>query len=640
MGKRKRLNGPAKIPGIEEFNPKASNLTFNSYEDIPDSEDEFHINRDKVLLDTGPEAKRRKQSQQEDDFLEPSDEEVLVYSDSASEDGAEDDYKENMEPESGGEEDADDEESGDDGSGDEINGWGDKRADYYNADAIETEQDALDEEVEARRIQQKRLKALKEADFGFDEREWQDSGKIEGGVDGDGGVYTEVLPQLQISDDMNSAQRLKLLNTRYPEFEPLVTEFLDLQPLHEELSVAAKGRQGTPVETMKCQALSAYLGSLAMYFAIFTSTANADCATSFPLPPHELRNHPVMETLVRCRDTWAKVKDMETPSSSIDTFAGIPSDPDVADVAEIPDSESSANEADPIAPQADPALHPDTAASLARRAARLRQTEESLASISAATTAASLRQPHRPTITDNKKTASPELNDLDSDVGDEPALAPHEAAEKARRKKSLRFYTSQIAQKANKRANAGRAAGGDDDLPYRERLRDRQERLVREAEKRGRKENGELGEGLGVQEQEDVGVTNKEREMEEGGGVGDEYSKMLEGKVRAKRDGKHRREEAYVRAREEGGVVVRQEAKKVGLDGRREIGFAIEKNKGMTPRRKKENRNPRVKKKKQYEDKQKKLRSMKPMYKGGEGRGGYGGELTGIKKGLVRSVKL
>jgi U3 small nucleolar RNA-associated protein 3 len=66
----------------------------------------------------------------------------------------------------------------------------------------------------------------------------------------------------------------------------------------------------------------------------------------------------------------------------------------------------------------------------------------------------------------------------------------------------------------------------------------------------------------------------------------------------------------------------------------------IEKNKGLTPHRKKENRNPRVKKRLKYEDKKKKLASMKPVYKGGEGRGGYGGEMTGIKKGLVKSTKL
>lgn len=41
-----------------------------------------------------------------------------------------------------------------------------------------------------------------------------------------------------------------------------------------------------------------------------------------------------------------------------------------------------------------------------------------------------------------------------------------------------------------------------------------------------------------------------------------------------------------------------------------------------------------------YEEKQKKLRSMKATYKGGEGKGGYQGEQTGIKPGLIKSVKL
>jgi U3 small nucleolar RNA-associated protein 3 len=36
-----------------------------TYEDVADSEDEFHINRDKVMLDDGPDAKRRKKWQEE-----------------------------------------------------------------------------------------------------------------------------------------------------------------------------------------------------------------------------------------------------------------------------------------------------------------------------------------------------------------------------------------------------------------------------------------------------------------------------------------------------------------------------------------------------------------------------------------------
>jgi len=36
-----------------------------SYEDVADSGDEFHINRDKILLDDGPDAKRRKKWEEE-----------------------------------------------------------------------------------------------------------------------------------------------------------------------------------------------------------------------------------------------------------------------------------------------------------------------------------------------------------------------------------------------------------------------------------------------------------------------------------------------------------------------------------------------------------------------------------------------
>jgi len=36
-----------------------------TYEDVADSEDEFHINRDKILLEDGPDAKRRKRWEEE-----------------------------------------------------------------------------------------------------------------------------------------------------------------------------------------------------------------------------------------------------------------------------------------------------------------------------------------------------------------------------------------------------------------------------------------------------------------------------------------------------------------------------------------------------------------------------------------------
>ncbi|KAI9853248.1 MAG: hypothetical protein M1830_006703, partial [Pleopsidium flavum] len=267
----------------------------------------------------------------------------------------------------------------------------------------------------------------------------------------------------------------------------------------------------------------------------------------------------------------------------------------------------------------------------ARRAERVRKTEAELAILS------------RLTATTSKRRPKPELlqqtlpqNEDDSDFGEETSLTPHEAAEKAKRKKSLRFYTSQIAQKANKRDAAGRDAGGDADLPYRERLKDRQARLNAEAEKRGKKRSVANGEPLGGDTDEEDNRAAKE--LREGSESEDDYYDLVAAKSKRKKAEKKEIAKAHEQAAKEGGrVEIREE---VGPDGKRAITYAIEKNKGLAPKRKKDVRNPRVKKRKKYEDKMKKLGSVRQVYKGGEGRGGYGGELTGIKKGLVKSVKL
>ena len=117
----------------------------------------------------------------------------------------------------------------------------------------------------------------------------------------------------------------------------------------------------------------------------------------------------------------------------------------------------------------------------------------------------------------------------------------------------------------------------------------------------------------------------------------DYYDTLLNVKSKKKAD-KEARAEAYARATAEGATVHEEEI--VGPDGKRAITYAIAKNKGLAPRRKKEVRNPRVKKRKKYDEKMKKLGSMRQVYKGGEGRGGYGGELTGIKTNVVKSIKL
>jgi len=61
---------------------------------------------------------------------------------------------------------------------------------------------------------------------------------------------------------------------------------------------------------------------------------------------------------------------------------------------------------------------------------------------------------------------------------------------------------------------------------------------------------------------------------------------------------------------------------------------------GLTPRRKKENRNSRVKKRLQYDKAQKKVASMKPTYKGPGAGANYSGETSGISARNVRAINL
>jgi U3 small nucleolar RNA-associated protein 3 len=601
-----------------------------------------------------------------DAFLEPSDEEVLGFEsvdeddldeedlDDDDDDGEEQEKEDNetrktrksgnQDASSPGLDDVDSEDGEDDGAG----AWGSTRKDYYNADAIETEADALEEEKEAKKIQQKHLKAMKEADFGFDELDWLESGqKVDGSKQGEDGVVTEVLPQLEITDEMGPEERLKLLKSRYPEFEPLAKDFVDLESTYADL----KGKADKAIETMtdrcaptpiailKFRAVAAYLGSISMYFAILTSPSQNGETKVAALPPAELREHAVMQSLVNCRKLWETVKDFQIPDVSRSAEVDNP-DLDVGSHRQAPNAaaKKKPKKLKAKAPVENHLTKSQRAAELARaqadarRAEKIRKAEADLADLSDL-----IKKPSKKSTKDQTQPVSiPQEVDV-SDFGDEDGLTAREAEEKAKRKRSLRFYTSQIAQKANKRDTAGRDAGGDQDLPYRERLRDRQERLNTEAERRGRKQADETEQLGGDSDDEDYRVAAELR----GDGPGtddDEYYDMVAARNKSKKADKQMRAAALAEAAKEGGRVEIHE--EIGPDGKRAISYQIEKNKGLAPKRNKDVRNPRVKKRKKFEQKKKKLGSIRQIYKGGEGRGGYGGELTGIKKNLVKSVKL
>ena len=537
---------------------------------------------------------------------------------------------------------------------DEYGGWENKE--YYGGDVVETEEAAEEEEIEAKRLQQKQLTRMSEADFNLDD--WVGENHEEEIIGHEGAPILERLPETQITADTPIEERLRLLQSRYPEFEPITKEFLSLQSIYHEVEFTAqevKDLQAGQVNveniykrpkhpaTVKWQALSAHLGAMAMYFAVLTSTASPD-GTALSKPPAEIREHPIMETLLKTRQLWQRasalhVPDLEREKAAIHVLNST-TQKQTEDVAmpqlntngHAPDAAKTSTPKKSKVKRASEAAQVEA---IARRKERQLQLEEELATLDNLTSKASRKSSTHKTT----KHATNTVVEDDSDFGDETEMTAKEFADKIKRKKSLSFYTSQIAQKANKRGEASRVAGGDTDIPYRERFRDKQARLTAQAEKRGKKAplpGEELG-GASDDEQEHSGKSGNHAGRKTTGSDSDSYYDMMAAKTKQRKTEKKALVDAYKQAETEGGRVFKEET--IGEDGRRKTTYAIQKNKGLAPSRKKTVRNPRVKQKLKFEKKKKKLASQKPMYKGGEGRGGYGGELTGIKTHTVKSVK-
>lgn len=618
MAKKRKVSRASGPSGPKDVDPTEARLAIRTYEDIADDQEQYFLDKDKIMLEDEPRSKRLRTGDRLDEFLEPSDEEVLDDGQSESESDVEAEYKElqkavkkqtKKSKKKGEDEEQSGDEEGDDGW------WGDSKKEYYDADAIETEADALAEEQEAKRLQKKKLAEMDEADFIFDEDEWAaPADETEEGAD----IVTEELKDIEVTDDMDMNERYRILQARYPEFVPLVEEFERLQPQLVQLQKEAEGKPAQSLEVVKHWILGCYVASLASYFAILTSPARDAGAPTVSLSPAELRDHEVMETLVSCREAWQKVRDLKAAKAK-------------SEEPEIELAEEDLSMGDDIRPvkkskmelKADAERKKKKKKAEKERLAKAKEVEESLADLSTL-----LTKPKKPK---KAKTVAQTADDNHSDFGEEDALDARTAADKAAKKKSLRFYTSQIVQKASRRADAGRDAGGDTDIPYRERLKDRTARLNAEAEKRGKKDS-KHGTELGGDDSSGDEAVAKEVRGEE-----DDYYDMIAHRTKSKKDDKAARKEALAAASVRDRVV---EVETVGPDGKRKINYQIEKNKGLAPKRKKEVRNSRVKKRKKYEDRQKKLKSMKATYQGGEGKGGYQGETTGIKTGLIKSVKL
>ena len=641
-------------PAPAETNAKDAKLAaISSWEDVADDgQDAFDLQRDSVsVFDHG-----RRQHEDDEDRQE---EEVMglgMYGYRPSDD--DDEEEEEGESDEGSDE-GDDEDNGEaemrrgPGAAREMSspfsdeqeeelaeeGWGSSKKAYYGGHGGEPDgEDEVDhqaEEEEARRIQHKQMAGMAAADFAFDEDDWAAPPPSAAAVTAAaaGAVVTEHLPS-KLPDAPE--ERTRLLHTRHPEFQPLAHEFLALQEVFPALEMGAlaaetAGEAASPV-VRKWRIASAYLGVLSMYFALLTEDA-AD----------GVRDHPIMAALLGVRAAWETVKDqrVERIEARLDPVleeapeAGAEAEKRTRRKRKLAQQQQSDDDGEPPLPSSSsPEEEEEEDGGVAVQAAR-KAGREDFSDLDALAASPAAQRPAKKTKT------VPDDGDDGADFGEDAVLNDLDAEDKRQRRKNLRFYTAQITAKASKRDAASRGAGGDADVPHRERRKERELRLQAEAQRRrDRGQGADLGADLSDSEP-DAGSDAKQRtaakapSAADGADPDNEYYALLASAAKSRKADRKQLYEAQKAARKEGSVLLQADG---GPVGKREIGWKIMKNKGLTPKRKKEVRNPRVKKKMQYEKKMKKVGSTRAVYRGGL-HGAYGGEATGIKRNVVKSVK-
>ena len=145
------------------------------------------------------------------------------------------------------------------------------------------------------------------------------------------------------------------------------------------------------------------------------------------------------------------------------------------------------------------------------------------------------------------KAPSRAASSVDTDAYGEPvALHAADVQDKAARKKSLRFHTAKIESASARREHARVAAGGDDDIPWKERKKEREKREKRELGKT----RGLGGADLDEEEPEPRAESSRKRRRDEEDSGGDDdaegYYDLVKRKSMDKKDKKKAEYEATV----------------------------------------------------------------------------------------------
>ncbi|KAI9463799.1 hypothetical protein F5148DRAFT_1276468 [Russula earlei] len=636
MARRRSSNSKILRPGPRPLDKQDARIKrWNTLADIPmDEEDRFHASRDRILLE-GEEAGADDEGDEDEVFALkgiPSSE-----SDEDEDVRDEEDYGENQprptvraSKESKAKtkplhETIDEEEE----ESEEEESWGRKKSAYYSSNAAEIDSEDEEanelEEEEAKRIQAKARDALLDDDFGL-------ADIIEEGTTQE----TEDLllePVMAIAIQLTSLDKkaaLRHLEKTNPEalalaydWEDIATKVVHTQEKIKELSSTEPDSQVLGMAHLHNQALLTYATTLAFYLYLRASE-------NFSQRPEVLRSHPIFARLLQLKQALITLEELDLHLSE--------SDSEIIDTEEedtSPDEERVMEEVSTLFKQHRKgsrfaALHDlgellreaeEAAASakttrMAKPAARSQPNKERPKKMRKTSTA---KKPvpvfdlEEPTfVPSNRRSVSTaRIAGEDDAFGDAVVLGTADAADKKARKRTLRFHTSKIESATARRQGARFALGGDDDVPYRDRRKEKGARVQREALSGKR---GQGGDDLDDIEPQSSGLARggagSAEDNESAEESADGYYSLVQ---RQKREQKESKKLAYEAAK----AASRDEGNEDDAEGPRSLTRAILKNRGLTPRRSKSVRNPRVKKRQKFAKANKVIASQKPVFTSG-----------------------
>ncbi|KAI0287956.1 Sas10 C-terminal domain-containing protein [Russula brevipes] len=626
---------------------------WNTLADIPvDEEDQFHASKDRILLE-GEEAVADDDGDEDEVFSlkgipssesDEDEEEDAYEEEDLDEDQTHPTIRENIGRKSKVKlpPDSDDEEEK---GSEEEESWGHKKSAYYSSNAAEIDSEDEEanelEEQEAGRIQTKARDAMVDDDFGLADIDEHDAEETE---DPFLEPLTGVVAQPTSLDKKAALRHLEKTNPETLalayDWEDIAAKVVRTQEKIKELSSVEPDSQVLGMVHLHNQTLLTYATTLAFYLYLRASEY-------YSQRPELLRAHPVFARLLQLKQALTTLEELDFHLSESDSGIDDTEEEDIS----MDDGEGTEDVPTILKHRKGSQLALDDLVEL------LREAEETVKTTSKAKPAA-LRRPNKgppkkkrktsaavqptpifdleePTYVPSKhrtSTLTP-ISEEDDAFGDAMVLGTADAADKKARKRTLRFHTSKIESASARRQGARLALGGDDDVPYRERRKEKEARAQREALAGMRGQGGDDLDGTEpdlsahTTGRADVGEDDENAEESADG-----YYSLVQRQKREQKDSKKLVYEAIKASN-------REEADGDGAEGPRSLTHAILKNRGLTPRRSKSVRNPRVKKRQKFAKAKKVIASQKPVFKPGAGDSTwYGGERSGIST-VVKSVR-